>query len=57
MEEDYFKISFAKVMELVIKEERDKIRNYYLETLGKPTADYMDQYVPTESEILKLFSR
>jgi len=56
MEEDYFRISFAKVMELVIKEERDKIRNYYLEALGKPTADCMDQYVPTESEILKLFS-
>ena len=56
MEESYFKISFAKVLELVLNEERQKIKSFYMGVLGKPTADQMDSYVPTDSEILKLFT-
>lgn len=56
MEEQYFKISYAKVMELVLQEERERIRRFYSDVLGKPTADQMDNYVPQPSEILKLFT-
>jgi len=56
MEEQYFKISFAKVMELVLQEERQKIRNHFMNILGKATSDQMDSYVVTDSEILKLFA-
>ena len=56
MEEQYFKISFAKVMELVLQEERQKIRNHFMNILGKATADQMDSYPVTESEILKIFT-
>lgn len=57
MEEQYFKISYAKVMELVLQEEREKIRKFYLDLLGKATSDQMDNYVPQPSEILKLFTQ
>lgn len=54
MEEIEVKISLSKILELALVEERNKIRKFYLDTLGKPTADIMDTYVATESEILKL---
>ena len=57
MEEEYMKISFNKVIELILQEERQKIRTFYLNKLGKQTADMMDSYTPTESETLKLFSK
>lgn len=57
MEDQFFKISFAKVMELVLQEERQKIRNHFLNILGKSTADQMDSYEITESNILKLFTQ
>lgn len=56
MEEKYMQISFEKVMELILNEERAKIRKFYMDTLGKPTADMMDSYKPTDSETMKLFS-
>lgn len=55
MEELFLKISVTKVLEMALIEEREKIRKYYMEVLGKPTADFMDAYVPTESSILKMF--
>lgn len=55
MEEPMYSIPVSKVFELVLNEERQKIRKYYLDVLGKATADIMDTYVPTESEIMKLF--
>lgn len=51
-----FKVSFNKVMELVLTEERAKIRKFYSSTLGQATADAMDNYTPTESEVLKMFT-
>ena len=56
MEENFFKISMTKVLDLLLSEERLKIRKYYLDTLGKATSDLMDSYVPTESETMKLFT-
>ena len=56
MEDKYFEISFSKVMELVLNEERQKIRNHFMKILGSATAEQMDSYVPTESEVLKLFT-
>jgi len=43
-------------MEMVLQEERMKIKKFYSDTLGKATADYMDTYVPTESEVLAMFT-
>ncbi len=57
MEDQFFQISFAKVMELVLQEERQKIRNHFLKVLGAATADQMDSYEVTESEVLKLFTK
>jgi len=57
MEEEYMKISFTKVIDLVLNEERMKIRKFYYDTLGKATADIMDSYVCTESEIMKLLTK
>lgn len=54
MEDKVFELSFNKVLDLLLKEERANIRKFYLDTLGKPTADMMDTYEPTESEILKI---
>ena len=56
MEENFFKISMTKVLDLLLSEERLKIRKYYLDTLGKATSDLMDSSVPTESETMKLFT-
>jgi len=56
MEENFFKISFDKVMEMILIEERQKIHKFILDTLGKATADIFDTYTPTESATLKLFS-
>lgn len=55
MEELMYNIPASKVMDLVLNEERQKIRNFLLATYGKTTADCMDTYVPTESEIMRLF--
>jgi len=57
MDEEYFKISISKVIEMVLSEERHKIRKFYMDTLGKATSDMMDTYVPSKSEILDMFSR
>lgn len=57
MEDEYFKISFNKVLEMALNEERAKIRRFYKDKLGDPQADLMDVYPVTESEILKLFTR
>jgi predicted protein tyrosine phosphatase len=57
MEEEYMKISFTKVIDLVLNEERVKIRKFYNDMLGKATADIMDSYVYTESEIIKLLTK
>lgn len=57
MDEEYMKISFSKVIEMVRKEERDNIRKFFLDKLGKATADQMDSYIPSESEIMKLLSK
>lgn len=56
MEDMVFKVSFDKVMRLILDEERAKIRKHYMATFGQATADGMDSYVPTESEVLKLFT-
>lgn len=57
MEDQYFQIPVKKVIELVLTEERAKIRKHYLDALGKPTADVMDSYIPTESDVLKMFDK
>jgi hypothetical protein len=56
MDEKFFQISFEKVMKLVLQEERQKIRNFYMKALGEATASQMDSYEVTESEVLKLFT-
>lgn len=48
-------VPVSKIIELVLQEERAKIKAYYTTTLGKSYGDTMDTYVPTESEIFKLF--
>ena len=55
MEENFFKISFDKVMEMILIEERQKIHKFILDTLGKATADIFETYKATPSETLKLF--
>jgi len=57
MEEEYFKISMEKVFELRSSEIIQDIRRFYLDKLGKATADMLDAYEPKPSEILKLFTR
>jgi hypothetical protein len=57
MEEEYMKISFTKVIDLVLNEERVKIRKFYYDTLGKATADIMDSYTPTDSQIMTLLTK
>jgi len=44
-------------MELVLNEERQKIRKFIKEKLGDTTADFMDVYPITESEVLKLLKK
>ena len=56
MEDITLHISLTKVIEMVLQEERMKIKKFYATQLGQPTADYMDQYVPTESEVLAMFT-
>ena len=57
MEDEYLKISLNKVIEMILSEERQKIRRFYKDKVGDSTADLMDVYPVTESEILKLFTR
>lgn len=57
VKEPMYSIPVSKVMELVLIEERQKIRNHFLKVLGAATADQMDSYEVTESEVLKLFTK
>lgn len=57
MEDEYMKISFSKVVEMVRREEREAIRKFYLDKLGKATSDLLDSYIPTDSEIMKLLEK
>ena len=57
MDEEYMKISFSKVVEMVRKEEREAIRKFFLDILGKATSDQLDSYVPADSEIMKLLTK
>jgi len=52
-----YSIPVSKVLQLVLNEERQKIRKFLLDTYGKVTADCMDMYVPTTSGILELFKQ
>jgi len=56
MEEITLHVSLTKVIEMVLQEERMKIKKFYATSLGQQTADYMDTYVPTESEVLAMFT-
>lgn len=56
MEEPVYSIPVSKVMELVLMEERQKIRSHFQKILGDATASQMDSYVPSDSEVLKLFT-
>lgn len=56
MDEITLHVPLTKVMDLVLQEERMKIKKFYAQTLNQQTADYLDQYVPTESEVLKMFT-
>lgn len=56
MEDITLHISLAKVIDMVLQEERMKIKHFYAKTLGQPTADYMDTYTHTDSEVLKMFT-
>jgi len=55
--EPMYSIPVSKVLQLVLNEERQKIRKFLLDTYGKVTADCMDMYVPTTSGILELFKQ
>ena len=57
MEDEYLKIPMTKVIDMILAEERAKIRRFYKDKVGDSTADLMDVYPVTESEILKLFTR
>lgn len=54
MDEITVNISLDKLIQLALIEERQRIRKFYLDSLGKPTADIMDSYTPEESNILKI---
>ncbi|MGV8961897.1 MAG: hypothetical protein ACOH2V_00770 [Candidatus Saccharimonadaceae bacterium] len=56
MEEVVMQISLSKAIELIRMEERQNIRKFFMDILGKPTADMLDSYVPGESEIAKLLT-
>jgi len=53
--EPVYSIPVSKVMEIVLNEERQKIRKYLYDVYGEVTAKCLDTYPITESEILKLF--
>jgi len=55
MEEPMYSIPVSKVIELVLLEERQNIRKYFVKILGEATAAQLDTYVPVESELLKIF--
>ena len=57
MEDEYLKIPMTKVIDMILGEERQKIRRFFKDKLGDATSDLMDVYPVTESEILKLFTR
>ena len=54
-QEPVYSIPVSKVIELILNEERQKIRKYLYDTYGEVTAKCLDTYPLTESEILKLF--
>lgn len=51
---EYIKIPLTKVIDLILTEERHKIRKHYNDTLGKATADHMDSYIIVDCELLKI---
>lgn len=53
-EEAYVKIPLSKFIELILAEEREKIREHYHATLGKSAADHMDTYVVVDCELFKI---
>lgn len=56
MEDDieYIKIPLIKVIDLILAEERAKIRKHYNDVLGKATADHMDSYLIVDCELMKI---
>lgn len=57
MEDGYVKICIYDFIDLILKEERSKVREFYMGTLGKATADVMDSYTPVESSMMKLIKK
>jgi len=51
MEEITLHLPLSKVIELVRQEERMMIKKFLATNLNQQTADYIDQYVPVESEV------
>lgn len=56
MDEVMFKVPLKKVLDLILSEERAKIKNFYASAVGQSAADMLNNYVPTESEVLKMFT-
>jgi len=56
MEEITLHLPLSKVIELVRQEERMMIKKFLATNLNQQTADYIDQYVPVESEVLAMFT-
>ena len=52
MEEMFVQISVSKIMDMALHERDEQIRKYYMDTLGKPTADLMDTFIAPPSHIL-----
>ena len=52
MEEMFVQISVSKIMDMALHERNEQIRKYYMDALGKPTADLMDTFVAPTSQIL-----
>lgn len=57
IQEPVYSIPVSKVMELVLNDERMKIRKYLYDSFGEVTAKCLDTYPITDSEILKLFKQ
>jgi len=57
MVDGYVKICVIDLVELILKEERQKIKKFYLESSGKSAADLMDSYVAEDSEIIKILKK
>lgn len=57
MEDHYIKLCLLDVINLILDEERQKIRKFYSDTLGKSTADAMDSYTPEDSALMKIIRK